>query len=63
MNVQRVTGKRRILLPYSKIQVFSVGTSGVLDMDSELDLSFAGPGKIRFEFTGQSNIQQIEQLI
>lgn len=65
VNVQGVTGKKKDFtsLPYSKIQVFSVETSGVLDMDSELDMFFAGLGKVRFEFTGQSNIQQIGQLI
>lgn len=65
VNVQGVTGKKKDFtsLPYSKIQVFSVETAGVLDVDSELDMFFSGLGRVRFEFTGQSNIQQIGQLI
>ena len=65
VNVQGVTGKKKDFtsLPYSKIQVFSVETAGVLDVDSELDMFFSGLGKVRFEFTGRSNIQQIGQLI
>ena len=36
VNIQGVTGKRRdyTIMPYSKISVFSIETSGVLDIDS-----------------------------
>ena len=36
VNVQGVTGKKKDFtsLPYSKIQVFSVETAGIFDMDS-----------------------------
>ena len=50
-------------LPYSKIQLFSIETSGVLDMDSELELYFSGVGKIVFEFTGSSDIVRIGKAI
>lgn len=65
VNIQGVTGKRRdyTIMPYSKISVFSIETSGVLDIDSELQLFFSGVGKITFEFTGNSDIVEIGQMI
>lgn len=65
VNVQGLTGKKKDFstLPYSKIQAFSVETSGVLDMDSELELWFSGLGKVKFEFTGESDIIEIEKII
>lgn len=65
VNVQGVTGKRKDFtsLPYSKIQLFSIETAGVLDIDSELDIVFAGLGGVRFEFTGKSDIVQIGKII
>lgn len=65
VNVQGVTGKKKDFtsLPYSKISAFSVETSGVADIDSELEMWFAGLGKVHFDFTGRSNIVQLGQLI
>ena len=65
VNVQGVTGKKKDFtsLPYSKIQVFSVETSGVFDMDSELEMYFSGLGKVKLEFTGASDIVRIGQII
>ena len=65
VNVQGVTGKKRdyTSLPYATISAYSVETSGVGDMDSELELWYSGLGKVRFEFTGRSNIVRIGQLI
>lgn len=65
VNVQGVTGKKKdiTILPYAKIQAFSVETSGVLDMDSELELYYSGAGLIRFEFTGGSDIAEIARTI
>lgn len=65
VNVQGVTGKKKdyTSIPYSKVQVFSVETSGVLDMDSELELYISSVGKIKFEFTGASDIVRIGQII
>ena len=65
VNVQGLTGKKKDFtsIPYSKIQVFSVETAGVLDLDSELDITISGLGTVRFEFTGASDIVQIGKLI
>ena len=65
VNVQGVTGKKKDFtsLPYSKVTAFSIETSGVLDMDSELELWFSGLGKVKFEFTAQCNISQIQAMI
>lgn len=65
VNVQGMTGKKKDFtsLPYSKVSAFSVETSGTFDLDSELELYFSGLGKVKFEFTGQSNIIQIGQII
>ena len=38
-------------------------TSGVLDLDSELEMYFSGVGKVKFEFTGKSDIVNIGRLI
>lgn len=65
LNVQGFTGKKKDFtsLPYSKIQAFSVETSGVFDMDSELEIYFSGLGKVKFEFTGNCDIVKIGQTI
>ena len=65
VNVQGMTGKKKDFstLPYAKIQVFSVETSGVFDMDSELELYFSGLGKVKFDFSGASDIVQIGKMI
>lgn len=65
VNVQGVTGKKKDFtsLPYSKIQLFSIETSGVLDLDSELEIYLSGVGKVGFEFTGQSDITAIARAI
>jgi len=61
INIQGITGKKKDFtsMPYSKVQVYSVETSGVFDLDSELDLWFSGIGKVRFEFTSKSNVAEI----
>ncbi len=65
VNVQGLTGKKKdyTSLPYSKISAFSIETSGVFDMDSELEMYFSGLGKVKFEFTGASDIVAIGQAI
>ena len=65
INVQGLTGKRKDFtsLPYSKIQLYSVETAGIIDLDSELHLWFSGIGIIRFEFTAGSNIVEIGRAI
>lgn len=65
INVQGVTGKKKDFtsMPYSKISVFSIETSGVADIDSELEMWFSGLGKVHFDFTGRSDIIRIGQII
>ena len=65
VNVQGFTGKKRdyTTLPYSKVQAFSVETAGTIDLDAELELWFSGLGKVRFEFTGRTDIRRLGQLI
>lgn len=65
VNVQGLTGKKKdyTSLPYSKVQAFSVETAGVFDFDAELDLWFSTLGKVRFEFKGNCNIEEIAKMI
>lgn len=65
INIQGITGKKKdyTSLPYSKIQVFSVETGGTFDLDSELELYFSGLGRVKFEFTGKSDIVSIGKFI
>lgn len=66
VNVQGIVGKKKdyTSIPYSKINVFSVETAGVLDLDSELEIYVAGVEQvIHFEFTGFSDIKEIERNI
>jgi len=65
VDVQGMTGKKKDFssLPYSKIQAFSVETAGHFDLDSELEIWFSGLGKVKFDFTGGSDILKIGNLI
>lgn len=65
VNVQGITGKKRdfTFLPYSKISVFSIETAGTFDLDSELELYYSGVGKVKFEFSGSSDIVEIGRII
>lgn len=65
INVQGMTGKKKDFtsLPYSKIQVFSVETAGVFDLDSELELWFSGLGKVKFEFISGTDVATICRVI
>ena len=65
INVQGVTGKKKDFtsLPYSKIQAFSIETAGVFDWDSELELWFSGMGKVKFEFSSQTDVSAICRTI
>lgn len=65
INIQGLTGKKKAFttLPYSRAQAFSVETSGVLDMDSELSLWYSGLGKIRFEFVSNADVAAICRTI
>ncbi|RYE67386.1 MAG: PH domain-containing protein [Rhizobiaceae bacterium] len=65
VNVQGITGKKKDFtsLPYSKIVAFSVETAGSFDLDSELEMYFSGLGKVKFEFTGETNVIEISKVI
>ena len=65
INIQGVTGMRRDFtsLPYNRIQAFSIETSGLFDLDCELELWFSGLGKVRFEFSGNADAAGLSRLI
>lgn len=64
-NIQGVTGKRRDFtsMPYSKVSVFSIETSGIFDLDCELEMYFSGVGGVHFEFSGGTDVRAIGQAI
>ena len=65
VNVQGLTGKKQdyTSLPYNRIQAFSVETAGVLDLDAELELWFSGLGRVKLEFTADTDIAGICRMI
>ncbi len=65
INVQGLTGKKQdyTSIPYSKISTFSLETAGVLDLDSELELYMSGVGKVKFQFTGSTDVKAICKAI
>lgn len=60
-NVQGMTGKKidYTSIPYSKIQTYSVETSGVFDLDAELEVYISSIGKIKFEVSGGADIKAL----
>ena len=65
VDVQGIMGKKQDFssFPYSKIQEFSVKTAGILDVDTDVDIVFAGLGTIHLEFTTQTNVAKLLRLI
>ena len=65
INVQGLTGKKQdyTSIPYSKISTFSLETAGLFDLDAELELYLSGVGKIKFQFTGHTDIKEICRAI
>ena len=65
VNAQGITGKKvdYTSIPYSKIQVFSIETSGTFDLDSELDVTISGLGTVRFELSAKTDIKKLGQTI
>ena len=65
INVQGLTGKKQdyTSIPYSKISTFSLETAGVFDLDSELELYLSGVGKVKFQFTGNTDVKAICKAI
>lgn len=60
-----LTGKKRdyTSLSYSHIQTYSVETTGNFSLDSELEMWFSGPGKVKLEFANGVDIRRIRQFI
>lgn len=65
INVQGITGKKTdyTSIPYKKIQVFSIETSGVLDLDCELEIYISSIGQIRFEIRGSFDIVRFNRIL
>lgn len=67
IDVQGITGKRRSysIMPYSKIQYFSIQTPGLAELfsDSELFLMFTNSFTAKFEFKGNADIAKIGRMI
>ncbi len=65
INVQGVTGKKKdfTMLPYNRVQAFSIETAGVIDLDCELELWFSGLGRVKLEFTRDSDVGFLCRLI
>lgn len=65
INVQGITGKKKDFtsIPYNKITTFSLETAGVFDFDAELEIYISAVGKVKFEFTGSTNIKEICKII
>lgn len=65
INVQGLTGKKKDFtsIPYSKISTFSLETAGFFDLDSELEIYLSGVGKLKFQFTGSTDVKEICRII
>lgn len=65
VNTQGFTGRKKtfVSLPYSRIHAFSVESAGVLDLDSEIQLWFAGLGLVTFELTAGADLASLARLI
>lgn len=65
INIQGITGKKKdfTCIPYSKITTFSLETAGLFDLDAELEIYISAVGKVKFEFTGSTDVKQICKII
>ena len=61
VNVQGITGKKMSYFsyPYSKVLYFGIETAGVLDIDSELIMTFANGTVLQFDFRSKVDIKGI----
>lgn len=57
-NVQGITGSKvdYTSLPYSKVNAFSVESTGTLDLDCEIELFISEVGRVRFEIKGSFDL-------
>ena len=65
VDVQGISGKKKDFssFPYKNIQAFSVKTAGVLDIDTDVEIVFAGLGTVHLEFTTSTNVAKLLRLI
>lgn len=67
VDVQGITGKRKsfAVMPYAKIQYFSIQTPGFAEVikDAELFIMFSNTFTAKFEFKGNVDIGKIGRLI
>ena len=65
INFQGLTGKKKDFtsIPYSKITTFSLETAGFLDFDAELEIYLSAVGKVKFQFTGETDVKEICKMI
>jgi len=65
LNVQGMSGKKKDFtsLPYAKIQAYSVETAGTFDRDAELEVYFSSVGKVKFEFSGSTDVAYLSKLV
>ena len=65
INVQGLTGQKKDFtsIPYSKITTFSLETAGVFDLDAELEIYMSAVGKVKFNFTGNTDVKEICRFI
>lgn len=61
VNVKGVTGRKIAYFsyPYSKVLYFGIETAGMLDIDSELVMTFANGAVLQFDFKSRCDIKQI----
>lgn len=65
VNVKGVTDKKIAYFsyPYSKIQYYGIETAGLLDIDSELLITFSNGHILQFDFKSNVDIKMINSLI
>jgi len=65
VNVQGAIGKKvdYTSLPFNKVQTFSVITSGLFDIDCEVELLFLHMGKIRLEIIGKFDMRSFSKVL
>ena len=65
VNVKGVSGKKIAYFsyPYSKIQYYGIETAGLLDIDSELLITFSNGHILQFDFKSNVDIRMINSLI
>ena len=65
VNTQGVTGKKKMyaVLPYTRIQAYTLESAGMLDFDSEMELWFSGLGCVTLEFLAGSDLFALSHLM